>query len=151
MKHLIIVFLTIFIAELGDKTQLATVLFAAERQVHPILIFIAASAALVAAAALGVVVGTAAERYLSMVPLKLVAGLGFVTIGAWTIWGTSQKFPNLGPSCQFPQMRELVAARCDPGGWDLSVRWCRVRRRIVRPMALSAFGLTAGRKPCAWI
>ena len=93
MKHLIVVFLTIFIAELGDKTQLATVLFAAERQVHPILIFIASSAALVAAAALGVGVGTAAERYLSMVPLKLVAGLGFATIGAWTIWGHYSKTP----------------------------------------------------------
>ena len=87
MKYLIVVFLTIFIAELGDKTQLATVLFATERQAHPVLIFLAASAALVAAAALGVIIGTAAERYLSIIPLKLIAGTGFVAIGAWTIWG----------------------------------------------------------------
>ena len=47
MKHLMAVFLANFIAEPGDKTPLATVVFATARQIHPILIFLAASAALV--------------------------------------------------------------------------------------------------------
>ena len=31
--------------------------------------------------------GAGAERYLTMIPLKLIAGAGFVLIGLWTIWG----------------------------------------------------------------
>jgi hypothetical protein len=49
-----------------------------------------AAAALVASTALAVALGTSAAQYLSMVPLKLIAGLGFVAIGAWTIYGHFQ-------------------------------------------------------------
>jgi putative Ca2+/H+ antiporter (TMEM165/GDT1 family) len=86
MKHLLVIFVTVFLAELGDKTQLATLLFTAERQQHPFLIFLAAAFALIAATAIAVLLGTMAERYLSMIPLKLIAGLGFVAIGIWTLW-----------------------------------------------------------------
>ena len=86
MQHLMVIFVTVFLAELGDKTQLATLLFAADRQQHPFLIFLAAASALVAATAIAVLLGTLAERYLSMIPLKLIAGLGFMAIGAWTLW-----------------------------------------------------------------
>ncbi len=87
MSQLWVIFATVFLAELGDKTQLATVLFAAERDTKPLLVFVAAAGALVASTALAVVLGTTAERYLTMVPLKLLAGVGFVAIGLWTIWG----------------------------------------------------------------
>lgn len=87
MEQLITIFITVFLAELGDKTQLATVLFAADKQHHPFMIFLAAATALVASTGLAVALGTAAEAWLSMVPLKLVAGIGFVAIGLWTIWG----------------------------------------------------------------
>ena len=87
MSQLWVIFWTVFLAELGDKTQLATVLFAAERDTKPLLVFVAAAGALVASTALAVVLGTTAERYLTMVPLKLLAGVGFVAIGLWTIWG----------------------------------------------------------------
>lgn len=86
MQHLLAIFVTVFLAELGDKTQLATLLFAAERQQRPIFIFLAAAAALVTATAVAVALGTLAERYLAMIPLKLIAGLGFLAIGAWTLW-----------------------------------------------------------------
>ncbi len=86
MQQLLVIFGTVFLAELGDKTQLATLLFAADRQQHPFLIFLAAASALVAATAIAVLLGTLAERYLSMIPLKLIAGLGFMAIGAWTLW-----------------------------------------------------------------
>jgi len=87
MSQLWVIFATVFLAELGDKTQLATVLFAAERDTKPLLVFVAAAGALVASTALAVVLGTTAERYLTMVPLKLLAGVGFIAIGLWTIWG----------------------------------------------------------------
>ena len=87
MKSALAIFVTVFLAELGDKTQLATVLFAAGRQASPVVVFLAAGGALVAATALAVVIGTVAQRHLAALPLKLIAGVGFVAIGAWTIWG----------------------------------------------------------------
>lgn len=87
MQQLATIFVTVFLAELGDKTQLATLLFAADRQHHPFLIFLAAAGALVASTAIAVLLGTLAERYLTMIPLKLIAGLGFVLLGVWTISG----------------------------------------------------------------
>jgi putative Ca2+/H+ antiporter (TMEM165/GDT1 family) len=86
MTQLLAIFVTVFLAELGDKTQLATVLFASERQTSPLLIFLAASAALVASTALAVALGTAAERWLAFLPLKLLAGIGFILVGGWTIF-----------------------------------------------------------------
>ena len=87
MSYLTTIFITVFIAELGDKTQIATLLFATDKQVHPMMVFMAAALALVASTAIAVALGTVAERYLTMVPLKLLAGIGFVLIGLWTIWG----------------------------------------------------------------
>lgn len=83
---LITMFLTVFLAELGDKTQLATILFAAEGKTSPWMVFAATAGALVLAAGIGVLVGGAAAKYLEAFPLKLVAGAGFMLIGAWTIW-----------------------------------------------------------------
>lgn len=62
MQYLVVIFITVFLAELGEKTQLATLLFAAERQQNPFLIFLAAACALVAATATAVVLGTLAEH-----------------------------------------------------------------------------------------
>jgi putative Ca2+/H+ antiporter (TMEM165/GDT1 family) len=87
MQQLLVIFATVFLAELGDKTQLATILFATEDRLNPMMVFVAASAALVVATGLAVFAGSAAERYLTIVPLKLIAGLGFLAIGLWTIWG----------------------------------------------------------------
>src|SRR3546814_8617037 len=86
MSQILAIFATVFLAELGDKTQLATVLFASGRETPPLLVFVAAAAALVLSTAVAVVIGVAAERYLAVLPLKLIAGAGFVALGLWTIW-----------------------------------------------------------------
>lgn len=86
MTALLTIAITIFLAELGDKTQLATVLFAADGNRSPWLVFAAASSALVASSAIAVLLGSLAERYLTIMPLKLIAGLGFVAIGGWMIF-----------------------------------------------------------------
>lgn len=85
MNDLLAIFLSVFIAEMGDKTQLATMLFASENKVSPLMVFCASAGALVLSTALAAAAGCLVSRYLSGIPLKLIAGIGFVVIGAWTI------------------------------------------------------------------
>jgi putative Ca2+/H+ antiporter (TMEM165/GDT1 family) len=80
------VFATIFLAELGDKTQLATLLFAAREGSNLIAIFIAASAALIATSAIGVLAGGIISNYMEPRYLSYIAGTAFILVGAWTIW-----------------------------------------------------------------
>jgi putative Ca2+/H+ antiporter (TMEM165/GDT1 family) len=84
-KMLGLVFGTVFLAELGDKTQLATLLFAADKEVDKWLVFAGASAALIATSALGVLGGAAISQYVTERALQVVAGVGFIAIGAWTL------------------------------------------------------------------
>lgn len=86
MKVFLTVFLSVFFAELGDKTQLATLLFASNNTATPAMIFAAASAALIVSTAIAVLLGAAAERYLAFLPLKLIAGLGFLAIGGFLVF-----------------------------------------------------------------
>ena len=79
------VFGTVFLAELGDKTQLATVLFASKGAVSLWTIFLAASAALVLTSAIGVAAGALVSQYLNPKYLAYAAGIGFIAIGAWTL------------------------------------------------------------------
>jgi putative Ca2+/H+ antiporter (TMEM165/GDT1 family) len=79
------VFVTVFLAEIGDKTQLATMLFAAEAKSSKWIIFAGSALALVLAAAIGVLVGAQLERFISPKTLKMVAGAGFIAIGLWTM------------------------------------------------------------------
>lgn len=81
------IFITVFLAELGDKTQLATVLFASDKALSPMGVFIASAGALVISSAIAVFLGNVAGRYLEAIPLKLIAGIGFVLIGLWTVYG----------------------------------------------------------------
>ena len=80
------VFGLVFLAELGDKTQLATLLFAAKSPERLPTVFIGASLALVLTSALGVAAGGLVAQYVSPKALSYAAGLGFVLIGLWTIW-----------------------------------------------------------------
>ena len=86
LKLLATVFATVFLAELGDKTQLATLLFAAREDTSLMTVFIAASAALIAASALGVLAGAAISNYIEPRLLAYIAGVGFIAIGAVTLW-----------------------------------------------------------------
>ena len=85
-KVFITIFAAVFIAELGDKTQLATMLFAADKDTSRWLVFAAASAALLVATALGVLVGTLLSSYIDERVLAYVAGVGFIVIGIVTLY-----------------------------------------------------------------
>lgn len=84
-KILATVFSSVFIAELGDKTQLATLLFASEKDASKLTIFIGASLALIATSAIGVAAGSAISQYVSEKTLHYLAGIGFIAIGVWTL------------------------------------------------------------------
>lgn len=81
-----IVFGTVFLAELGDKTQLATLIFATKESVSLVSVFIGASLALILATTLAVIGGSLVSHYVDPRYLSYAAGLGFIVIGIWTIW-----------------------------------------------------------------
>ena len=89
LKILLTVFVTVFIAELGDKTQFATMLFASDKEVSKMTVFIGASLALIATSAIGVAAGAAFSHYMNKNLLHYVAGIGFILIGIYTLIKTS--------------------------------------------------------------
>ncbi len=86
LKVFAVVFGTVFLAELGDKTQLATVLFASKEPSSLLTVFVAASLALVCSSAIAVAAGSFVAHYVDPKYLSWAAGIGFVLIGIWTIW-----------------------------------------------------------------
>ena len=85
LKTFIAVFGTVFLAELGDKTQLATVLFASRQSVSLTTVFVGASLALILSSALAVAAGSVISNAINPRYLSYIAGAGFVIIGLWTI------------------------------------------------------------------
>ena len=83
------VFVTVFLAELGDKTQLATLLFATKAPSALFTIFLGAAGALVITSAIGVAAGAVLSDYLNPKYLSYVAGIGFIVIGVWTLYAAS--------------------------------------------------------------
>lgn len=82
----LVVFGSVFVAELGDKTQLATMLFAADRETSKLTVFFAASAALIFATAIGVVAGSLLSNTINEKYLRYIAGVGFIGIGVITLY-----------------------------------------------------------------
>ena len=85
LKIFLTVFTAVFIAELGDKTQLATLLFASDRNVNKLTVFAGASLALILTSAIGVLAGGLISQYVGAKFLHYIAGIGFVGIGVWML------------------------------------------------------------------
>ena len=81
------IFVTVLLAELGDKTQVATLLFAADPRLSRLGVFVASAGALALSSLLAVLVGGQLANVLSPRLFKGIAGAGFVLIGLWTLWG----------------------------------------------------------------
>ena len=85
MNPYVVVFVSVLLAELGDKTQLATVLFASDAALSRWGVLACAAGALLVSTALAVLVGTWIGRWLLPRHLHLAAGIGFVAIGLWML------------------------------------------------------------------
>ncbi|MFQ5600834.1 MAG: TMEM165/GDT1 family protein [Candidatus Krumholzibacteriia bacterium] len=85
LKIFATVFGTVFVAELGDKTQLATLLYASDARNPKLTVFAASASALVFSSALGVLAGSFVAQYANPKLLSWIAGLGFIAVGVWTI------------------------------------------------------------------
>ena len=79
------VFATVFVAELGDNTQLATILYASDAAHPRLTVFAASAAALVLTSGLGVLAGSFMSEHVDPRVLRWVAGLGFLAVGAWVL------------------------------------------------------------------
>lgn len=86
LKTLVIAFGLIFFAELGDKTQLTTMLLAAQSR-SPAAVFVGAAAALVLTSLLGVLLGEVVTRVVPTRYIHLGAGVAFVVLGGLLISG----------------------------------------------------------------
>lgn len=78
-------FLTVFLAELGDKTQLATVAISGTSN-RPLAVFIGSSSALVLASLIGAIAGGSMANVVPAEVLQLVASVGFLVIGLRLLW-----------------------------------------------------------------
>jgi len=75
-------FTTVFLAELGDKTQLAALLLSAESG-RPVLVFIGASLALISSSLVGVILGRWLSRVMPPQQLERLAGILMIGLGLW--------------------------------------------------------------------
>jgi putative Ca2+/H+ antiporter (TMEM165/GDT1 family) len=80
LRVLLTTFGVIFLAEMGDKTQLAAMTMAAETK-KPWAVFLGASVALACVSALGVLVGAVLGNYVPLEWVKRVAAIAFIVIG----------------------------------------------------------------------
>ncbi|MEN9222021.1 MAG: TMEM165/GDT1 family protein [Thermostichus sp. BF3_bins_97] len=80
-----VTFLTVFVAEMGDKTQLATLLMSAQSR-SPWAIFFGSSSALVTASLLSVLLGGGLGQVIPASWLQWLAGAGFLVIGSYVLW-----------------------------------------------------------------
>lgn len=85
-KVLSTVFAAVFVAELGDKTQLATMLLASDKEISKLAVFAGASLALILTSAVAILAGSVLSQYVSEKHLRYVAGVGFIAIGTWTLF-----------------------------------------------------------------
>jgi putative Ca2+/H+ antiporter (TMEM165/GDT1 family) len=85
------VFISVFIAELGDKTQLATLMFAADAEVNKWGIFLASAGALTCSSLIATLLGGQIAQWINPKIIQWIAGGGFIIIGLWTLWDAANK------------------------------------------------------------
>ena len=79
-------FATVFLAELGDKTQLATMLLVAQGK-SPLAVFLGSASALVVSSLVGVLAGGVIAKYIPEIWVRAAAGSGFIILGVLLLLG----------------------------------------------------------------
>jgi putative Ca2+/H+ antiporter (TMEM165/GDT1 family) len=85
IKLLLTTFGLVFLAELGDKTQLATFCFSADCD-NRLSVFLGSAGALVLSSLIAVLLGAGVSRFVSQSSIKIGAGVFFVVVGVWTLY-----------------------------------------------------------------
>jgi putative Ca2+/H+ antiporter (TMEM165/GDT1 family) len=85
-KTLFTAFLLVFLAELGDKTQLSTMLLAS-RSNSVWLVFIGASLALILSSFLGVILGSIINKHIPEIYIQIGSGVAFLIVGVLLLFG----------------------------------------------------------------
>lgn len=85
IKLLVTVFVTVFAAEIADKTQIATLLYATNAPHSRITVFLGSAAALTLSSGIAVLAGSAVTQWFHPKALSLLAGTAFLAVGIWTI------------------------------------------------------------------
>lgn len=88
-KEFFATFLTIFAAEFGDKTQIATLMISAESHA-PWVVFLGAASALIATSLVGVLVGRWLAKNVSEATLEIVTGASLLMIAVLLLWDMVQ-------------------------------------------------------------
>jgi Ca2+/H+ antiporter, TMEM165/GDT1 family len=86
IKLLLTTFGLVFLAELGDKTQLATLCFSADCDDSRLSVFLGSAGALVLSSLIAVLLGAGVSRVVSPATIKIGAGIFFLVVGTWTIY-----------------------------------------------------------------
>ncbi|UCH11104.1 MAG: TMEM165/GDT1 family protein, partial [Fidelibacterota bacterium] len=84
------VFITVFFAELGDKTQFAVLLYSTRPEISKVGIAVAASLALVTATIIATFLGERLSHWINPRILTGVAGVGFILIGVWLLYSLTR-------------------------------------------------------------
>lgn len=77
-------FITIFIAEIGDKTQFAAMAVSSQTK-STVTVLVATILALALAATLGVLAGAVLGKFIDPVKMKYASGVAFIAMGAWIL------------------------------------------------------------------
>jgi hypothetical protein len=126
LKLFLLTFCAVFLAELGDKTQLATMSFASSNRHALVLVFAASSLALVATSAIGVAAGGALSRLVDPQYIRIGAGILFILIGLATLVLPDRKREAAFRRLRFELGRYVAVEQC---------RTCAKFQAVVRDLA----------------
>ena len=85
-KSILTTFIVVFLAELGDKTQLSTMILASKSK-SALFTFIGSASALVLSSLIGVFAGTILNKYIPIIYIHIFSGITFIIIGLLLLWG----------------------------------------------------------------
>lgn len=85
LKLFLTVFGTVFLAEIADKTQIATLLYASNAPQSKLTVFLGSSFALILASAVAVAAGSVLSHVASARTISWFAGVGFIVVGVVTL------------------------------------------------------------------